>query len=402
MPVKLKTIKFNHNTNSITTDAITIRKNKTQTVGVPEWVDGVNVLAEDSKAAYAMLETNGKTITIQANFQLINSDASRAQIRAIDATTDPRNQGGCIGWLIYLLLTIIKAIFGNVLGDVKARWVNFNNGTSAYETFELVNPKIWSTGVGIHFTEWQWQYRFGPKGKWHNMQISKHKIYIILEAPKSAWNQTAGSDHLPWTEVLDYSCSWALAAKTKDEAATKITNAVYDLGNSVITYDCPGGGSTHYSFPTFNCTKFLERLKGAAGNGQYINCTDCATIVSTFSNILGCDLWASRMQSSFKLNPLLAIGSNIWQTACGWSGFSYHEVAWKGNCGADDEIFDACLQVDADANPTIAPHTGLLPVNMKFGDCNTMDYRLRLSPGVSGGCVNCAPAPATKIRRTIS
>ena len=215
MPVKLKTIKFNHNTNSITNDAITIRKNKTQTVNVPEWVDGVSVLAEDSKAAYAMLETNGNTITIQANFQLINSNAGRAQIRAIDAVTDPRNQGGCIGWLIYLLLTIIKAIFGNVLGDVKARWVSFNNGTSAYETFELVNPKIWSSGVGIHFTEWQWQYRFGQKGKWHNMQISKHKIYIILEAPKSAWNQTAGSDHLPWTEVLDYSCSWALAAKTK-------------------------------------------------------------------------------------------------------------------------------------------------------------------------------------------
>ena len=32
------------------------------------------------------------------------------------------------------------------------------------------------------------------------------------------------------------------------------------------------------------------------------------------------------MQSGFALNEILAIGSNVWQTACGWGSFSYHEV----------------------------------------------------------------------------
>ena len=94
---------------------------------------------------------------------------------------------------------------------------------------------------------------------------------------------------------------------------------------------------------------------------MYVNCSDCATFTSTFSNVLGCDLWQSRMGppvGQFALNDMLAIGSNVWQTACqgidGWSGsFSYHEVAWKGACLADDHIFDACLQVDGDADPTM-------------------------------------------------
>jgi hypothetical protein len=402
MSVILKAIKFNHDSNALTHDAITIRRNKTETISVPEWIDGASVNAEDSLAAYAMQETSGQTITIQARFHLVNERASSFEIRAIDANKAPRDQGGCIGWLIKLIYAIIQAFFGNVLGDVKTRVTNFSNNDSGFVSFDLLNPKIWTKGVGVYFTEWQWQYRRTRKQKWTNMQMSRHKIYVILEAPKSSWNQTANSDQLPWTEVLDYSCNWARFAKTRDEAATKITESVYGLGPATFEYDCPGGGSSHYaSWTTFNCTKFLEKLKGLFGNGKYINCTDCATIVTTFSNVLGCDLWSSRMQSSFKLNPLLAIGSNTWQTACGWSGFSYHEVAWKNNCDANDEIFDACLQVDADANPTGPPHSGMLPVNIKFGDCNTMDYRLRLSPGVAGGCTNCNPAPATRIRRTV-
>ena len=33
--------------------------------------------------------------------------------------------------------------------------------------------------------------------------------------------------------------------------------------------DCPGGGSSHYSFGAFDCTAFLERLRGGPGNGYY-------------------------------------------------------------------------------------------------------------------------------------
>jgi hypothetical protein len=102
----------------------------------------------------------------------------------------------------------------------------------------------------------------------------------------------------------------------------------------------------------------------------------------------------------FALNPLLGIGSSVWQPACGWASFWYHEVAWTGACDAGDKVFDGCLQVDGDANPSAAPHTALLPVNLRFGNPGDMDYRDRLA--TPAGSPSCAPQPATQTRRVVS
>lgn len=402
MSVRVTAIKFNHIAGSLSTDAMAIRKNATQPVNVPEWVDGVSINPEDSPAAYCMKETEGNTITIQARFSSNTPEIAQVEVRAIDLTLNPPGPSGCAGFIVRLIKALIRAFFGNPLGEVQQKTVSFVNGDSGFVTFNLVNPNLWATGVGIHTTEWQWQYRIGG-GAWVDMQLTRHRVYIVLEAPQAPWTQAAGSTQLPWTDVLDYSCEWARTAKTKDDAAGKVTEKVNALGPAVVEYDCPGGGDRHYAtyFDTFDCTKFIERLKGGAGNGQYVNCTDCATIVTTFTNVLGGELWASRMEGWFALNPILGIGSAVWQTACGWGGFGYHEVAWKNGCTQNDQIFDACLKVDGDANPTAAPHTPLLPVNMLFGDCTTMNYRLRLCPPGSPGCGTCIPNPGSKVRRTV-
>jgi hypothetical protein len=129
-----------------------------------------------------------------------------------------------------------------------------------------------------------------------------------------------------------------------------------------------------------------------------VNCTDSANTVSTLANLLGCDLWQLRMQSSFQLNPMIAIGFTAW--AIPFSGsFSYHEVAWKGACTQSDNVFDGCLKVDGDANPTTAPHTPLLATNMLFGDCAALNYRARLCPPTPTGCARCIPAPLTTRQR---
>ncbi|HEY5748826.1 MAG TPA: hypothetical protein VIU12_22305 [Chryseolinea sp.] len=406
MAIRIKAIKFNHLPGSMNTDALEIRKNKLTAISVPEWVDGISTLAQDSLVAYAMRETQGNTITIQARFESTDTSNFSVTIRAIDPVTNPPEPHGCIAWLLWFLRKIFIALFGNVLGEVKARTVNFVNGQSNYETFELLHPRFWNTGVGVYFTEWQWQHRTRKehaRKKWFNMQRTNHKVYILLEAPTSPWNQVAGSNQLPWTEALEYGCTWAKGAKTRDEAATKITESIYNLGPSRIEYDCPGGGSSHYSAGSFNCTKFLERLSGGLGNGKYVNCSDCATIVSSFANLIGCDLWQSRMGGFyFQLNNIRGIGSSVWTTACNnWGGFSYHEVAWKGNCTEQDQIFDGCLQVDGDSDPMTAPHTPLLPTNMVFGDCTTMNYRLRLTPNTPAGCGSCNAQPSTRVRRVI-
>lgn len=163
----------------------------------------------------------------------------------------------------------------------------------------------------------------------------------------------------------------------------------------VAAYDAANAG--------FNCTAFLERLHGGVGNGQYVNCSDCATFTSTFANILGCDLWQSRMGGQgFDLNPILAIGSDTWYPGCqSWPvpGFSYHEVAWTGSCTEADNVFDSCLQVDGDADPTTAPHVPLLPTNLQFGTPGSGYYRDRLATPPTR--TSCAPAPMTRTRRTV-
>lgn len=412
MDVLVDAIKFNHDSTSASHDALNLRVNATQFVNVPEWRRGISVSPEDSPAAYAIKETQGNTLTIHAKFRRTNPTIQNCYIRAIDPVTVPAPPGGCIGLLYWLLLLIFQGLlrslfrllFGNVLGEVRAKQVAFQaNGQTNFETFQLHHVRLWHAGVGVRTVTWRWQYRLQPSDKWKSFATTTHRIYSVLETPKLAWQQTpynSGNTQLPWTEVLDYACNWAHGTRNLDRAAAAVTRNMYDLGPAVVEYDCPGGGSTHYAWPNFDCTAFLERLHGGIGNGQYVNCTDCGTVVSSFANILGCDLWQSRMGFNFGLNEMLGIGSNVWQTACNWGGFSYHEVAWKGACTANEEVFDGCLQVDGDADPTTAPHTALLPVNIRFGNPGDGQYRDRLATPATRP--NCAPQPATRQRRTIA
>jgi hypothetical protein len=293
-----------------------------------------------------------------------------------------------------------------VLGEVKAQPVTFNAaGDSGPVLFELEKHALDTVGVGIHTVVWRWQFRRSPSDAWTDFAQSSHRIYTVLDVPTAPWEQTphrASNTQLPWAEVLDVACTWARGASDLDEAATRITEEVFELGHTLLEYGCAVGARTQYAFPAFNCTAFLDRLRGGFGNGAFVNCTDCATIVSTFANILGCSLWQSRMGefTPFALNPIVAIGSTIWQSACGFPlGFLYHEVAWKGDCDVGDEVFDACLILDGDADPTTSPHTPLLPAKILFGNMGDGVYRDRLA--TPQGRPFCEPQPATRVRRWV-
>jgi len=366
----IEAIKFNGNPTSVSHDAVNIRQNAAHFVAVPEWRRFISVNPEDSRVAYAIAPTLGKSLYIDVAL----------------GSTDPG----------------VAFVEVRVEHDVKARPVNFINGESGFVTFELLAPPTRHGHVGIWDVEWHWEYRSGPHHPWRHFTTTRHRIYVVLDAPTLPWKQApynSANTQLPWTDVLDYACRWAEGATSKDMAAALVTQDVYALGPTLITYDCPGGGGSHYSWGSFDCSAFIERLKGGVGNGIYVNCSDCATFVSTFANVLGCDLWQSRMGWGFALNQLLAIGSNTWQTACGWSGFSYHEVAWEGACTAGNDVYDACLQVDGDADPTAAPHVALLPQDLRFGNPGDLLYRDRLA--TPAGRTSCNPQPATRQRRVV-
>jgi len=401
MSVQLEAVAFNHDTSAATGDALTIRRNAIQDVTVPEWRRGLSVTPEDSPAAYAKAAVAGNTLTIKVQLSRTDPSLSTIEVRALDADAHPSpGPGGCLGFIVWLLRLLVRALVGSPLGEVAARSITFPaSGTTGLESFTLTGVRLDRVGVGVRTTRWRWQYRQASSDPWTDFATTSHRIYVLLDIPTAPWVQTPGSSQVPWTDALDRACIWASLATNRNEAAEKVTRAVYDLGPSVVEYDCPGGGSSNYSLGSFDCTAFVERLNGGVGNGRYVNCSDCATITSTFANVLGCDLWQSRMESGFALNELLAIGSATWQTACGWATFNYHEVAWLGGCTQNDPVWDACLQVDGDADPTTAPHTPMLPVNLVFGAIGAGLYRDRLC--TPAGRPNCNPAPATRTRRLV-
>jgi hypothetical protein len=364
---EISAIRFNWNSATFTNDALGIRRNFATAAPSPSWLMGVSSSYLDSPVLHAIKETQGNTLAI------------RVALKA----------NGLSG-------AYVRALGGNRLGPVKEQFVSFDsNGNSGYETFELENPTFHAHGVNIYNVRWRWQWREKPGDTWREMVTTRHRAYVILQAPTLPWVQTSGSTSLPWTDALEIACDWARGATDAIAAASLITERYNGSGR--VSYDTVMG-ATMYGWMSYNLTQMIARLTGDFGLGEKVNCTDSANTVSTFANLVGCDLWQSRMGWGFDLNPLIAVGYNIWVVPFA-GGFSYHEVAWTGGCTENDRVYDGCLHVDGDADPTTAPHTPLLPVNMKFGNCVTMDYRLRLCPPTPTGCAMCQPQPVTTRQR---
>jgi hypothetical protein len=225
----IEAIKFNWDSTANSKDALNIRKNATEAIAVPEWKRFVNVNPEDSRAVYALASIHSNQITIEASL----------------SSTDPG-------------VAFVEVRVGH---HVKSRPVNFINGQTGFLSFELSDAYSKRAAIGIYDAEWHWEYRIGPHHSWHHFATTRHRFYFVLKIPTAPWKQTpvsATNTQLLWTDVLDYTCRWAEGATSTDMAAAMITQNVYALGPAVVTYDCPGGGSSHYSLTTFDCTAFIE------------------------------------------------------------------------------------------------------------------------------------------------
>jgi hypothetical protein len=265
-----------------------------------------------------------------------------------------------------------------------------SSGLSGPIDFELMWPLPSSVGRPDVTLDWYARNSPGPSIP-VAVGSASHRLYLVLAKPTQPW-----VTETPWVEALKLACGWAAGATDIDAAAKRITERYYSCG--VLQYDDLKGETKYGSVP-YMLSEMLERLNGGPGLGSRVNCTDSANTVSTLANVLGGDLWQSRMGYSFDLNPILAIGAPSTNPWPDWSSFNYHEIAWKGACTVNDRLFDGCLMVDGDDDPTKAPQTWLLPANMLFGDCVIMNYRLRLCPPGAAGCGACQPQPGTTRQR---
>lgn len=401
MSLRLETVAFNHDTASANRDAFNIRHNFERPVRVPEWRRVAGNVVSDP-AAYAVNEVGGNTVSVRVTLQTDDPALQRATVRAVGFSSL------------------------NALGNVIEREVIFPAANVPVTTLFDLDANIGGSSVGINDVGWRWDFRPEGSADFTHFATSSHKIYFTLDVPAlgrpwRAEDPDGSNTQMPWAEVLDFACRWAQGARTLDEAAKHVTNRINELGGKTVTiggqvepmlkYSLADGGFSHYSKDSitpesrtgrFDCTAFLERLRGRAGNGGLVNCSDCATFVSTFAGALGCVLAQSQMGtlvqiapeirlSPFSLNKVIPIGFPDFIIPFAGS-FNFHEVAWKGDCTEDNEVFDACLVVDGDPDPTVTTsHTRLLPANLLFGRPGDLHYRDRLASAADNGRPLCVP-----------
>jgi hypothetical protein len=364
MSLRLEAILFNHDSSAATVDAFNIRKNENEFIEPPEWRRGVSTIPEDSPAAYARCETRGKTLTIKVNFNFDGTEELDIRARDANLHREPLNGPDLSQEEVKLFEEMDINSEGNVLGQVQATTLMLSPGETGFQSFDLESVRLWDTGVGVEAIVWRWQYRVSGTEDWIDFAITSHRIYTVLNVPKPPWLQDhkPGNTQLPWVEVLDRACVWAGGAQDTDEAATRITLRVNEFGDQKVI--CYGDGSAYYTdVEAFDCSSFLDLLNGGCGKGDSVNCNDCAAIVSTFANSVGCDLAqmcikATGDQSDFGLKPHRRIGI---QGTIQNAAFAHHMVAAEG-CGVDAEVFDACVEI-ADG-----PSIFTAPANLVFSN----------------------------------
>jgi hypothetical protein len=243
------------------------------------------------------------------------------------------------------------------------------------------------------------------------MASTQARVYTVVDTPTAPWQGVAPpGDRAVWTDVLDVACVWAAGQTNAAAAATHITTSLNGLAGS----EYQAMGASVYCNPnsSFQCTQFLATLGLEAG--VIVNCTDCATVVTTFANALGADLFAGRMEDrsanpqQFDCNWIIVIGTQPWAPPfpdpSGQGKYGYHEVAVPGNApGLSLPVYDACLKVDTGPNPWVWPGQGhvagpqvgmpwtllpvpVLPIPAPF---NLQSYRERLAADTMNGIGRC-------------
>ncbi|GEO82781.1 LamG domain-containing protein [Pararhodospirillum oryzae] len=387
--VTLTSLAFDFNPAGIPSNALPIRENFATPLPVPEWIPG-RIQPTEAPCAYALSVVSDRTPWIRATVTL-----SRATPRTVK----------------------IRAVGGGLLGSIDPTPLIFA-GTTAVVYLPLTHHTLAAGGVRRQDVEWTWYYQIDTE-MWVECATTRHRVYVTLDLPTQPWQQTGGraNPQLPWVRVLDHACDWASGATTREqvlEAVTVRVNAglglVYDTQNGAPAYTTSG----FWGLGQFLCTDFLDFLATRGGRGRVVNCTDCATIVTTFANILGTNVCAAIMGSGtgFECNQILALGTETWKkpfmdSSTGSGGvFRFHEVAWTGTCSYADPLYDACLRYDTGNYPwETTPHTAGLPAGVPFSvfgpgpspfvplaaALTRTTYRERLAANTARGIPACVP-----------
>ena len=259
----------------------------------------------------------------------------------------------------------------NIMGSLNRTQVHFPAAGCADCNPALSAPLLsdWLCHrVDSHRDVWIWEA--APVGSQNFQTIARttHQVFTTLGAPQPPWD--LGGDRKPWFEVVRLACFLARGSRSADEAATRITKAIYGLGERRSRRLHYTRGKAHYVVDTiFDMEGFLEFLfHGERCRSSRVECHDIASLVTTLVNVLGGHLYEAKIGNNFRTGPIRLIGTGVFDSL----EFAEHEVAWGGAAGIGDPVWDGCLAFPSLGGSTAAP---VSPVALTFSD-NT--YRGRL------------------------
>jgi len=317
--VHLDHLRFNHNPESISSDAVNSSKNIKTAVLLPEWQQGVL----SSPAIYL----KDKLVTVLPQF----SAAKKVSSCTINAYQDTGKLGNLSGGLISFSKNVETSVYFKTASRTPASIQTF------YQKWRWVQEKI-----------------EGTKRTEILISTTINKIYIILDFPQSPW--TLMGEKSVWTDVLDYSCQWAEGLSNPVEAATVITQKLNEL--PPLQYQPK---STDYSDPlkpqdSFNLSRFLADL--AQQQSGAVNAYDMARAVVTFTNALGCNTAFHYLPDfNCRLQCVQAVGKKI---DCNMK-LKKHAVAT-----IDQQVFDAAFKANDDNSPSQPEQLINLPLQDYF------------------------------------
>ncbi len=258
----------------------------------------------------------------------------------------------------------------NVLGTIERfqlRADDWDSNNRQRVTVPIVDHRLGQAAVSASTVIWNW--KFVDESGSVTTAATSHRVFVILDQPDHPWaaggDQAAELDTLPWPAVLEIACTWAVGATSEVEAATRVTAAVFELGWEVpgrVRLRYRAGDQSYVTFSGtplhFHCEVFLADIAGA--RPAFVNCIGASSIVTTFSNIVGCRLRPIVIDAPdcnlFKLNPIVPLGGGTTEDE-----FVNHVVAAsgvkEGRSLEDALVFDAALTVDADAQPSSPPRS---------------------------------------------
>ncbi|MFH1940756.1 MAG: hypothetical protein ABIL68_01535 [bacterium] len=326
-------IKFNYESGH-TWDALTIKKNKTTPISVPEWESGGST---NEKFAYIKSQSYRK---IKAQFWIDRNWDDHMEAYA-------EKNGG-----------------GQGIGDISQVYIDFNGTQYSDETLMSFDGSVPSSIDTAGFNlKWYGVMAEGPDEDliFHFGTTGRHKYYIVLDTPQAPMSE-------PWTGVLDYSCDWASGLSSDATVIDSISHSIYsDLG---LAYDIYSQGSGYAWYDAGNYYFDLEDfLDEVPGEDLRANCWDTGMSVTIFANALGCNAECKSSTPFGWVNCIKPIGR-------GWTNnpfyptmsYPYNDPIEDGDTSSRSKfsthvvtvlssIYDACLKVDTDADPDGAPHT---------------------------------------------